>query len=296
MEINRQYKDRLFRLLFGKEDCRDNILSLYNALQGTDYTNAGDIELTTIEDAIYIGMKNDVSFIIDDHMPLWEQQSTYNPNMPVRGLMYYGKLYDAYMAKEHRQIYSSSLIKLPTPQYIVFYNGNTKRPLYEQMRLSDAFFDNDVKDMYEWTADVYNLNCRENNDLLEACKPLADYSELVRRINERWHRGMTKEEAQKAVDEAVASCIRDGILVDFLTKHRAEVVDVCLTEFDEKAYAETLLEDGRKIGLEEGRAAILDALRALSSGKSEEYLREKGFDEETIISAKKFLEDSGKII
>ena len=75
---------------------------------------------------------------------------------------------------------------------------------------------------------------------------------------------------------------------------------MCLTEFDEKAYAETLLEDGRKIGLEEGReegrAAILDALRALSSGKSEEYLRKKGFDEETIISAKKFLEDSGKII
>ena len=71
---------------------------------------------------------------------------------------------------------------------------------------------------------------------------------------------------------------------------------MCLTEFDEKAYAETLLEDGRKIGLEEGRAAILDALRALNSGKSEEYLREKGFDEETIISAKKFLEDIGKII
>ena len=99
MEINRQYKDRLFRLLFGKEESRDNILSLYNALQGTDYTNAGDIELTTIEDAIYIGMKNDVSFIIDDRMPLWEQQSTYNPNMPVRGFMYYGKLYDAYLAK-----------------------------------------------------------------------------------------------------------------------------------------------------------------------------------------------------
>ena len=176
MEQNREYKDRLFRLLFGRDENKDNILSLYNALQGTNYTDPDDIELTTIEDAIYIGMKNDVSFIIDNRMPLWEQQSTYNPNMPVRGLIYYGKLYDAYLNKHGRRQYSTALVKIPAPQYIVFYNGGRERPAVEHMKLSDAFADHSFDPGCEWTAAVYNLNSDENRALLDSCKPLADYT------------------------------------------------------------------------------------------------------------------------
>ncbi len=111
--INREYKDRLFKLLFGKESQKANVLSLYNALNGTDYTKDDDIEINTLEDTIYIGMKNDVSFIIDDHMPLWEQQSTFNPNMPVRGLIYYGRLYDKFFASIDDSIYGRTLVKIP---------------------------------------------------------------------------------------------------------------------------------------------------------------------------------------
>lgn len=87
-KVNIQYKDRLFRLLFGSIEMKSNIISLYNALNGTDYSEEKEFEITTLDDAIYIKMKNDVSLLIDSYLPLWEQQSSYNPNMPLRGLLY----------------------------------------------------------------------------------------------------------------------------------------------------------------------------------------------------------------
>lgn len=96
-KVNIQYKDRLFRLLFGSEEVRENIISLYNALNDTDYPPEHEFDITTLDDAVYIKMKNDVSLLIDSYLPLWEQQSSYNPNMPLRGLMYFGNLYDAYI-------------------------------------------------------------------------------------------------------------------------------------------------------------------------------------------------------
>ena len=97
VKVNRKHKDRLFCLIFGNEKYRKNTLALYNTLNGTDYPDENAIELTTIEDALYIGMKNDLSFIIEDVLSLYEQQSTYNPNMPLRGLLYFSKLYDKYL-------------------------------------------------------------------------------------------------------------------------------------------------------------------------------------------------------
>lgn len=267
MEINKQYKDRLFRLLFGTEENKANILSLYNALHGTSYSDVKAIELTTIGDALYIGMKNDVSFIIDNRIPLWEQQSSYNPNMPIRGFMYYGKLYDSFIANSGLSLYGSTQIQLPTPQYIVFYNGNAKRPAVEKLKLSNAFCDKSVSNEYEWTATAYNLNDSANNDLLKSCKPLADYTEVVNRIKAKWHSNMSKEEALEAVDAAVKTCIADGILSEFLTKHRTEVIDVCITEFDETKYAKTLVLEGKMIAIAEmvrdGLLSVDDAAKRL---------------------------------
>ena len=139
MAINREYKDRLFRLLFGQEETKGNMLSLYNALNHTDYTNPEDLTITTIDDVIYVGMKNDVSFILADYINLWEQQSSCNPNMPLRGFLYFGKLYNSYVERNRRNIYGSVLIKIPTPQYVVLYNGTADRPAEQKLRLSDAF-------------------------------------------------------------------------------------------------------------------------------------------------------------
>ena len=120
--VNKKYKDRLFCLLFGNGEYKDNVLSLYNALCHTSHTNTEDIQIYTIDDVIYIKMKNDVSILLDSFLYLWEQQSTFNPNMPIRGFMYFGKMYDRYITENSLNIYGKMLIKLPTPRYTVLYN------------------------------------------------------------------------------------------------------------------------------------------------------------------------------
>ena len=99
VKINREHKDRLFRLIFGSEGNKRNLLELYNALNDTSYSELDDLEITTIEDVIYMGMKNDVSLLIHSRMALYEHQSTYNPNMPIRGMMYAAKLYNKHIEK-----------------------------------------------------------------------------------------------------------------------------------------------------------------------------------------------------
>ena len=118
-KVNRTHKDRLFRMLFGREECKENALSLYNAVNQTSYENAEDLVFTTIDDAIFMSMKNDVSFLFGSTMNLYEQQSTYNPNMPVRGLMYFGRLYSRYTEGVEADIFKKSLVRLPTPQFVV---------------------------------------------------------------------------------------------------------------------------------------------------------------------------------
>ena len=126
-KVNREYKSSIFAILFGSEEYKQNLLDLYNALVGKNYTNLDDMSYTTLEDAIYISVKNDVSFLIDGNMALFEHQSTYNPNMPLRGLIYYSHLYQSYIEKCEDSIFGSKLIKIPTPQYIVFYNGEDRK-------------------------------------------------------------------------------------------------------------------------------------------------------------------------
>lgn len=126
-EINREHKDRLFTFLFGKKGHKAWTLSLYNAVNGTDYTDQDSIEFTTMEDAVYMGMKNDVSFILCHVMNVYEQQSSYNPNMPVRQLMYAAKLYDKYIQQKKLNIYGRKLARLPIPKLVAFYNGTEGR-------------------------------------------------------------------------------------------------------------------------------------------------------------------------
>ena len=244
---NREYKDRLFKKIFGTEENKENILSLYNALNSSNYTNPDDIEINTIEDYLYLGMKNDVSFLIYDHMTLWEQQSTFNPNMPFRGLMYFGNLYESYVVTRglENKIYQSTLVRIPTPKFIVFYNGDKDSDSVVKLRLSDAFIHADKSGDFEWTATMYNLNVGKNDELLSKCKPLADYMTLINYIRLFKAKGMTTEDA---IDAAVERCIKEGILREFLLKHKSEVEGMLFTEFNEKAYAEAVHEDGYEEG------------------------------------------------
>jgi len=118
--IQRNYKNGLFLMIFGNKPA---LLSLYNAIRDSNYTNPDDLIINTIEGVLYLGMKNDVSFIINNELNLYEAQSSWNPNMPLRGLFYFSRVYEGYIAEHDLNIYSQTLLKLPTPNYIVFYNG-----------------------------------------------------------------------------------------------------------------------------------------------------------------------------
>ena len=166
-KVNRKHKDRLFRMLFGYENSKENLLSLYNAINNTTYINSEELEITTIEDAIYIGMKNDVSLLIADSLSLYEHQSSYNLNMPVRGFIYFGKLYSKYIKSNKLNLYGETRIKLPTPQYVVFYNGSKMKEDIMKLRLSDSFTDKSIKNEFEWTATVININYGKNKELME---------------------------------------------------------------------------------------------------------------------------------
>ena len=265
--VNRKYRDRLFCLLFGNEEYKENILSLYNALCGTSHTNMDDIQIYTIDDVIYIKMKNDVSILLESFLYLWEQQSTYNPNMPIRGLMYFSKMYDRYIMENQLNIYGKTLIKLPTPRYTVLYNGTEELPGQMKLKLSESFINTDTSGDFEWTATMINLNNGKNDNLLEHCRPLRDYMTLVNKIRSN-NETMKLEDA---VDAAVTYCIENDVLKSFLVKHKAEVKDMCITEFNEKIFVDGVREEGRMEGRTEGR--LIEIFDSVQEG---DYSIERG--------------------
>ena len=242
----REYKDSLFRVLF-KE--KKELLSLFNAVTGTHYENPDDLQITTLENAIYMSMKNDVSCVIDLQMHLYEHQSTVNPNMPLRYLIYVGIVYGKLVMDE--DIYSGTRIPLPTPTFIVFYNGEQKQPERRVMRLSDSFATDTGETNLELVVVQLNINPGYNEQLKKKCPTLLEYMLYVDRV-----RKYQKEMPLKAaVDRAIRECIEEGILADFLRKNMAEVRKVSiLFDFDEEKYMRMREEKGLRRGREEGRA------------------------------------------
>ncbi len=252
-KVNSKHKDRLFTFIFGRYENRAWTLELYNAINGSDYDCPEDIEITTMRDTLYMGMKNDVSYILNEYMNVYEQQSTYNPNMPLRQLMYTGRLYNKYVDRHNLNIYSSSIIKVPVPKLVVFYNGTDKETEDERiLYLSDAFSDETGGEEADITVRVrmVNINYGHNRELLGACKPLSEYSWLINEI--RMNQG--KMELEPAVDKALDEMPADFVIRPFLMEHRAEVKMNCLTEYDEKKTMKLFKEEYLKRGREEGRA------------------------------------------
>lgn len=178
---NREYKDGLFRLVFQK---KKDLLSLYNALNGSSYTDPEELEVNTLGNVLYLTRKNDISFLISGMMNLYEHQSTFNPNMPVRGLVYLSRLYEKHIVKNGIDIYTSSLKKLPFPQYFVFYNGTEKEPDQQLLKLSDMFqtpvFPRTPA--LECIATMLNINYGHNKELMEKCKRLREYAVFVETV------------------------------------------------------------------------------------------------------------------
>ena len=243
---NPKYKDTLFRKIFSN---KEDLLELYNAISGRNCQSAEELVFYTLEDVLYISRKNDVSFIIEDVLSLYEHQSTFNPNMPVRGLIYLAKNLEAYIEEHEIDIHSSKLQKLPLPQYIVFYNGNDRMEDRVELNLEDAFVKVEgLSPCVNLKATFLNINYGHNAKILEKCKKLYEYSLFVSEVKEGISRGMNLVDA---LDEVIDRCIERGILKDILIKQRGEVRSMVLNYTLEK-HEYFLRKEGREEGLKQG--------------------------------------------
>ena len=279
LQTKRTYKDSVFRMLYSR---KEELLSLYNALNGTDYQDPEQLEVTTLENAIYMNMKNDVSFLLDAEMMLYEHQSTWNPNMPLRDLIYITRLLEKYVNRE--SLYASTPVRIPAPHFVVFYNGSSDVSEDVILKLSDAFEERKGSHLerkepeLELKVHFLNINQGNNEELRERCRTLREYSEFVARIR-RYAAGETAIE--EAVDRAVTECIAEGILADFLRSQRAEVVAVSIFEYNEE---EELKKFGRaeyRSGEIKGKAeSVILALEM--KGPVSEQMKKRIFSERDI--------------
>ena len=224
--------------------------------------------ITTIDNAVYMGMKNDSSFIIGNMLNLYEHQSTFCANMPLRGLLYLADIYRAYIAKGDYNLYGTKLIQLPVPHYIVFYNGTEPQPDMQTLKLSDAFGGDDG--CLECRAVMYNINYGHNTELLEQCRILEEYAIFIDAIRKYQKTG---ESLKMAVELAVDECINNNVLREFLLKNRNEVVSVLLTEYNEKEHIkmerEDAYADGKIEGKEEGVNLSAKIFKEIQAGNNE---------------------------
>lgn len=241
LTAKRMYKSRIFAMLFSD---RNELLKLYNAINGTSYNDPDLLQVNTLENAVYMSMQNDVSFIIDMRLNLYEHQSTYSPNLPVRYLLYVADVYSDYT--KDMNLYGTKAVKLPTPRFVIFYNGQAEQPDRKELKLSELFSIPDADPSLELKAVMLNINKGHNRKLMETCRTLQDYAEYTFRVREY----AAEMPLDLAVEQAITECISEGILADFLRKNRAEAKKVSIYEYDEERH----MRQTREEGMEEGYA------------------------------------------
>ena len=241
---NRRYKDTIFRMLFSD---KKNLLELYNAVSGRNYDNADDLQIVTLENAVYMGMKNDLAFLLNTGIYLYEHQSTVNPNMPLRDLLYITAEYSRLV--ETQSLYSSAIQKVPAPNFIVFYNGQDEFADKSEYRLSEAFEPRVDNPALELRVTVLNINYGRNAELMKQSHTLREYAQYVAMVRRyKTELGSLDEAVNRAVDE----CIRNGVLADFLKRNRAEVVMMSIFEYNQEEEERKLRAAERQAGYASG--------------------------------------------
>lgn len=247
--VKRDYKSRMFTMIFGR---KKELLELYNAISGKNYKDPELLTINTLENAIYMSMKNDLSFIIESRLSMYEHQSTYNPNLPLRFLIYLSDLYAGVV--KGKNLYGTKQIMIPTPNFIVFYNGMEERPDREELKLSDAYMVEEEEVSLELRVAMININTGHNKELMDACGTLRDYAEYVQRVREY----AKSSPIEEAVEKVITECIRENILRDFLEQNRAEAKAMSIYEYNEEEHMrmerEDAFEDGREAGRKEEKA------------------------------------------
>jgi hypothetical protein len=276
-EARRNHKDGLFCRLFAD---RENALSLYNALTGSSYTDADGLEIVTLEDAVYISQKNDCAVCVQSSLALFEHQSSWNPNMPLRGLLYFAAEYAGWMARHKKDVHSGGLVKIPAPNYYVLYNGTDRNVDKMDLKLSEAF--EKPAEGYEWTAHVVNINAGHNTAILRRCDLLEQYAQFIADIRQRQKDGLSPD---NAVDAAVDACIlRGGKLAEFLRKHKAEVNFMYLFGVDfEQIHREAMIEEAQEKGRNETRVETARNLLKMGLLTNEQVAKATGLSLDDVI-------------
>lgn len=249
---NKEYKSDVFSMLL--QD-KKRAMEIYNAINGTDYDDPELVEMTTLDDKSFsLTVRNDASFILDANLSLYEHQSTYCPNMPLRDLLYFASIIQKRIKAQKRDIYGGRILKIPVPHFVVFYNGKEDAPDQYDLRLSDAFEKETKNPEIELVCHVYNINNGKNVPLLSKCQTLREYMyfvDMVRKNNE------ISGNLEDAIEKAINQCMEENVLRDFLAQHREEVMHVMTLDYTferrlEMQRAEAI-EDGERIGKEIGK-------------------------------------------
>ena len=244
---NRRYKDSVFVDLFSEDiTAKDNFLSLYNALHGTDYHSTGILKKLRLKQVMYMTFTNDVSYLVDNKIIiLAEHQSTMNENMPLRCLEYVTRLYE--QIQKPRVKYCRTLHKIPMPEFYVFYNGKEQLPANQVLKLSDAFTAQTERPNLELIVQLMNINYDKGNQVLQRCKTLQQYSSFVHEV--RRHIAVDRKHG---FEKAIKDCIQNNILKEYLQRKAKEVMNMLIGEYDYNTDIAVQREESFDSGLAEG--------------------------------------------
>ena len=274
--LNRLYKARLFVMIF--ED-KKKLLELYNAVSGKHYEDPELLEINTLENAIYMSMRNDLSFLIDARLSLYEHQSTYSPNLALRFLFYLSDILSGMTANAN--LYGTKKVQIPAPRFVVFYNGEEEQPDRQILKLSELYAVKEEVPKLEMEILMLNVNQGHNPELMEACHTLWEYAEYTGRV-----RKYAKDQPiAEAVERAITECIREGVLKEFLEKNRREAKNVSIYEYDQEKHIRQEREEAWEAGERKGEEnKIMELIqKKLAKGKSVSEIAEALEEEEDTI-------------
>ena len=261
---NREYKSDVISMML---QIPEYALDVYNAMNDSAYTDPDMIQIMRLENGISLSIRNDASFFISNSLNLYEHQSTYSPNAPLRFLIYLTSLLKKMIGK--RDLYGRKRVQIATPHFAVFYNGTEKRAEKEVLKLSDAFINQTDTPEIELTVTVYNINPDNNTQLLAKSKVLSGYMIFVNRVREileyqnkiaqnasEYDEAAYEEDLETAINEAIDYCIEHYIMETFFRKNRSEVTKSMVLDYTWERREELIraeeYEDGKRDGYVEG--------------------------------------------
>lgn len=246
----RDLKDRLFKFIFGDPEHKEWTLALYNSIEHTSYDDPDDLEIVTLDNAVYMHMKNDVGVLVSSwNLAFWEHQSTLSANIPLRFLMYCSATMERYVYRHRLNLYGTRPLKIPFPKFYVFYNGKAETDRIREMKLSDLYYnDKEEQPMLDLKVIQYNINGYRNDS--GSCRQLYEYQWFIEKIRSHYEHADPGTAVEMALDEMP----EDFTIREWLWTNRSEVTQMSIFEFDDEYYRELFREEGLEEGIIAGEA------------------------------------------